>query len=516
MADAPQHADSAGHDPAEPADERPAAGSPAELADHSAVPSATRDPADPAAGDEEPPASSLKRALAGWRAWRRSRPFWGGLFLIASGAEMLLIPLPMQSMGLFLHIGTGGVLGILIGALLIASALLIWFNPGQRTFYSIAAVLLAIVALSATNLGGFIIGTLLGVTGGSLAFAWTPIAPDAEPAAPRRRPWGRSPGRHDGSAGLSLVFGDSDAAKRADRAADDSADGAAEGEAEGDEPRGAGRTGYRSADRAAADDLTLPALPAQPAADGEAGRGGTIYRGLPVLPLVLGLVVGILHPGATHAPEACSAPVAAASAQPHPSTAPTPTPSPVSSCPAPSPSPTGSGPVGPDPTASPSPDPTVSGRPIPGPTPKPKKIRKRVAAPAGLVVAAVPSDITANTATLTGLSFDGVADVPTASGTQQMLKFSMSGLNLSGDDNLTVTEGGHTLSIRASSLNFTGNVTLLCTKIHGDLLGVPLTFTPQSPPPLVLPEMVFTNVTTYQPFTSADSLRIGGLLITTR
>jgi hypothetical protein len=125
----------------------------------------------------------------------------------------------------------------------------------------------------------------------------------------------------------------------------------------------------------------------------------------------------------------------------------------------------------------------------------------------------VTSNITANKATLTGLSYDGVASVPTASGTQQMLKFTMSGLNLSGADDLTVTEGGRTLSIKASSLNFTGNVTLLCTKIHGDLLGIPLTFTPQSPPPLVLPVMVFTNVTTYQPFTSADSLEIDGLLI---
>jgi hypothetical protein len=489
MPDAPQHTDSAGRDPAESADKRPGTG-------------------------------SLQRAWHGWRAWRRSRPFWAGLFLVLSGAEMLLIPLPMHSMGLVLHIGTGGVLGILIGALLIACALLIWFNPAQRTFYSIVAVLLAIAALIATNLGGFIIGTLLGVTGGSLAFAWTPLAPDAETAAPRRRRRGRSPGRHDGSAGLSLVFGDSAAAERADRAgAADPADGADQGEADGGEPPGAGPGGYGSNDRAADDDLTLPALPAQSAANGEAGRGGgAIYRGLPVLPLVLGLVVGILHPGATHAPKACSSPVAAASAQPHPSAAlqPTPTPSPVSSCPAPIPSPTGSGPAGPDPTASPSPGPTVSARPIPGPSKKPKKISKRVAAPAGLVVAAVPSDITANTATLTGLSYDGVADVPTASGTQQMLKFSMSGLNLSGDDSLTVTEGGHTLSIKASSLNFTGNVTLLCTKIHGDLLGIPLTFTPQSPPPLVLPEMVLTNVTTYQPVTSADWLRISGLLITSR
>ena len=102
------------------------------------------------------------------------------------------------------------------------------------------------------------------------------------------------------------------------------------------------------------------------------------------------------------------------------------------------------------------------------------------------------------------------------SGTQKMLKFSMSGLDLTGNDNLTITEGGRTLEIQAASLDFTGDVTLLTTKFSGDLLGVPLTFTPASPPPATLPTMVFTHVNTEQPFTSANSLAIGGLRITAR
>lgn len=130
------------------------------------------------------------------------------------------------------------------------------------------------------------------------------------------------------------------------------------------------------------------------------------------------------------------------------------------------------------------------------------------------MIAAVPSAISAASATLTGLSYDGVASVPTASGPVQMLKFSMSGLSLSGNDNLTVTQGGHTLTVRAASLDFSGNVTLLTTKFSGDLLGIPLTFTPSSPPPLVLPVMVFTNVVTERPDTSSDALQIGGLQIT--
>jgi Family of unknown function (DUF6114) len=163
---------------------------------------------------------TLGRVRSGWlawRRWRRSRPFWAGILLVLSGAELLLIPLPIHSMGLILHVGTGGVLGILIGALLIACGLLLWFNPAQRVFYAVVAVLLALAALIATNLGGFIVGTLLGVLGGSLGFGWTPVS---APRGPGWRPRWLRPGRHSagGSAGLALILG------RSARDADDRPD----------------------------------------------------------------------------------------------------------------------------------------------------------------------------------------------------------------------------------------------------------------------------------------------------
>jgi hypothetical protein len=142
-------------------------------------------------------------ASSAWRAfrgWRRARPFWAGVFLLFAGTELLLIPLPMNAMGLILHIGTGGVLGILIGAILIVCALLLWFNPAQRAFYSVVAVLLAVAALVASNLGGFLIGTLAGVLGGSLGFGWTPQQPGADTG----RSWWR---RRPASAGKADVDG---------------------------------------------------------------------------------------------------------------------------------------------------------------------------------------------------------------------------------------------------------------------------------------------------------------------
>lgn len=116
---------------------------------------------------------------ARWRAWRRSRPFWGGLLLVLSGLELLAIPLSgvlvHGQVKLVIYIGIGGVFGVLIGALLIVSGLALWINPTHRTFYGIAGVVLGIVSFPASNLGGFFLGMLLAIIGGALGFAWTPL-----------------------------------------------------------------------------------------------------------------------------------------------------------------------------------------------------------------------------------------------------------------------------------------------------------------------------------------------------
>ena len=363
---------------------------------------------------EEKPAAGTALAQA-WRSaseWRRSRPFWGGLFLVAAGAELLLIPLPEHSMGLIMHVGTGGVLGILIGALLIACAFLLWFQPEHRVFYSIVAVLLAIAALVASNLGGFIVGTFLGVLGGSLGFAWTPAGedePDGEHA--RHRPAGH--------------------------------------------------------------------------------RGGSFYRAMPLLPMMLVLAGPAVHGAARLTASQGPAGII---------------PLPLPSLPPILPS------LGPP---SPSPSPSGSEGPSPGPgaSTAPGKAQKNLKArAAGLVTAAEPATITADSATLTGLHFDGVATVQTASGPERVLKFTMSGLSLKNGD-LTVDRDGRAMAVQAASFTFSGHVTLLTTKFSGSLLGVPLSFSPTLPPPAVLPVMTFTNVTSDQPFTSADSFQTGGLRI---
>ncbi|MFF3904713.1 DUF6114 domain-containing protein [Streptomyces sp. NPDC001848] len=115
-------------------------------------------------------------AKAAFRRWRSNRPFWGGLLLTLGGAEILLTE--KASMKVVVHIGMQGVAGYLLPAVMLLCGLLILFNPVQRLFYSILGMLLSLGSWVTSNLGGFLIGLLLGAVGSCLAFGWLP---DQEP-----------------------------------------------------------------------------------------------------------------------------------------------------------------------------------------------------------------------------------------------------------------------------------------------------------------------------------------------
>ncbi|MEU2280837.1 DUF6114 domain-containing protein [Streptomyces sp. NPDC013178] len=111
-----------------------------------------------------------------FQQWKGRRPFPGGLLLVLGGTEILVTmkaPLPV-----ILHIGMQGLAGYLLPTLMALIGLLILFNPTQRLFYSIIGVLLSLGTWLTSNLGGFLIGLLLGVVGSCLAFGWLP---DQEP-----------------------------------------------------------------------------------------------------------------------------------------------------------------------------------------------------------------------------------------------------------------------------------------------------------------------------------------------
>ena len=117
--------------------------------------------------------------------------------------------------------------------------------------------------------------------------------------------------------------------------------------------------------------------------------------------------------------------------------------------------------------------------------------------------------------------------MPTTSGNVQMMQFSATSLDLSGMQ-LTVSQGGGTIITTANSLDLTGDVVLYATELSGDLFGIPLTITPGTPIADILQvlgeaglsqsltqvvPLDMTNVTTLQPFTSANGMSTSDLQI---
>lgn len=108
-----------------------------------------------------------------WRGWRRSRPFSGALIAIVGGTEIMLVALSSSIHSTRMIVPAG----VLIAGGILACALLLLFDPAQRSVYATAAILLAISALTTSHLGGYLLGTLLGGAGGATAFAWVPRMP---------------------------------------------------------------------------------------------------------------------------------------------------------------------------------------------------------------------------------------------------------------------------------------------------------------------------------------------------
>ena len=123
-------------------------------------------------------------------------------------------------------------------------------------------------------------------------------------------------------------------------------------------------------------------------------------------------------------------------------------------------------------------------------------------------VAAVPPVMRADRLDMSGLAFDGVTELQTAEGPLRVLRFSMDRAVISGYQ-LDVPGGA---GLSGSALTLEGSVVFYSTRFSGRLFGLlPLTFTPDFPPPLVLPEMTFTEVTSTQVFVRTQSLELDRL-----
>jgi hypothetical protein len=81
---------------------------------------------------------------------------------------------------------------------------------------------------------------------------------------------------------------------------------------------------------------------------------------------------------------------------------------------------------------------------------------------------------------------------------------------------LTIAEaGGHTTVIRSKKLTTADNVKFYTPRFTGKLFGIfPVVFTPETPPPLTLPWLYFSDVKINLAFVSCDTLTAAPLHVT--
>lgn len=116
-----------------------------------------------------------------FRTWRRSRPFWAGLWTLLGA--LIIIAFPLRVVRLMFIAGNVVWLAVFVGVLIAICGLFLWIEPGFRRLLSALILVLALVSLVTSDLGGFLIGMLLALIGGSMGLAWTPVR-EKVPATP--------------------------------------------------------------------------------------------------------------------------------------------------------------------------------------------------------------------------------------------------------------------------------------------------------------------------------------------
>jgi hypothetical protein len=110
---------------------------------------------------------------SGFGAWRRARPFVGGLLTILSGLAIFLSS-QLDLGNIRVQLGIEGFQATVIPIGLVLLGVLAIFMPAHHVFYGVLSLAVAIYSLVGVNLGGFVVGMLLGCVGGILVVAWMP------------------------------------------------------------------------------------------------------------------------------------------------------------------------------------------------------------------------------------------------------------------------------------------------------------------------------------------------------
>ncbi len=111
--------------------------------------------------------------VSGFAAWRRERPFLGGVLTVVAGFELFFSG-QLDIGKIHVQLGIEGLQATVVPILLVVLGILAITMPVHRIFYGVISLVVSVYSLIGVNLGGFFIGMLLGSIGGILTVSWMP------------------------------------------------------------------------------------------------------------------------------------------------------------------------------------------------------------------------------------------------------------------------------------------------------------------------------------------------------
>ncbi len=154
---------------------------------------------------------------------------------------------------------------------------------------------------------------------------------------------------------------------------------------------------------------------------------------------------------------------------------------------------------------------------FPCPTADPKALADAKLEPGRPLLPDDPWILESTLLTLNGLDYKGIVEVKTGSGKiKKVLKFTASSVDIKDLHQLVVGPNGTTAHVSSNegstSTIRNGEVTMYTEELKGNLFGlIPITFSPEAPPPLNVPFAFFTNVKVTQAGQFGGTLTVPGL-----
>lgn len=125
------------------------------------------------------------------KRWKSSRPFWGATLTLLAG--LLILYIPVQLYAIAFAPGSFAFVGLLFGGLIVLIGVMTYIYPPFSTVFGVITIFLSVLSIMGA-LGGFFVGTILGILGGALAIGWKPVMISSK----SDREWGRKAKTLDG------------------------------------------------------------------------------------------------------------------------------------------------------------------------------------------------------------------------------------------------------------------------------------------------------------------------------